>query len=196
MLDLLYTNHFIKYIVLVFLYVTFYSCGMKTVYLGNKITKVPIDDNAFGNKNKFDLSLFDNIDTSVIYEEYNTTFFIGSKPIDVLALYNYQNPDKFYEAYKFYNNGCFNLFILNRDDTISKETFNPNFNGYRGVFYRDNGIIKADLFTRTTGIGKMAIITEKLKFIGDTLFVKERIDTKVYIKRKLPLEYFDYKADW
>lgn len=161
--------------------ISFCSCGIKTILLEDKIAEVPRDSKNYRNKSKFDISILNMLDTNAIYYEINSS-------------------RNLYGIYKFYPNGNLNLFFSNGYSTPSKEFFNPYFRGYRGVYYKENGSIKGDLFAEVDQKGNIGKLKETYIFKGDTLTVKtknrEISSTSIYIKRKLPPEYFMYNANW
>ena len=159
---------------------------------------MPTNSKVYRNRIYFNHSILTNIDTAVIYEEFNTSFYISNNPVNVLARNNYQNYYTLYSVYRFYGNGCFNLFILDRDKpTLDKEMFDPTFTGWRGVFYRKTDKINGDLITQVTGAGSIGTITETFEFKGDTLLVHDRDRLKhIFIKRHIPKELLSFNADW
>jgi len=104
-LDFLYTKNFIKYLIGIVLYTTIFSCSMKTYLLLDKITDVPLSSSVYKNKSKFDTSLLTTIDTSVVYEEYDMNKNIVMSLDKCTACRGYR-------VYKFYSNGCLNMFFL------------------------------------------------------------------------------------
>jgi len=179
--------------------VVFNSCGIKTSVLRNGITRVAINEKVYKNKSKFKESILKEIDTLVIYEEYNRVSYTGlqSHIVNMVARKNdYHN--SFYSVYRFYNNGCFNVFILNKENKLlKKELFDPNYAGYRGVYYHEKKQIKGDRITQVSGIGTMGKITETFEFKGDTLFIRRKNKWNyIYIKRKIPAELLNREAKW
>ena len=174
------------------------ACKMKINTLLNKTTTIPRDNAVYKNKTKFAVTLLQIVDTSVVYEEYNTgkNILMRSDPcIECRA----------YGVYKFYPNGCFNAFYLNRDKILSVTEFDPLYAGKRGVYYNENDMIRFDLFAEIDESQHIGKISGTLIFRGDTMYVKRNdrkgIDAteyppRVFIKRKLPPEYFIYKANW
>lgn len=171
---------------------------MRVYLLKDGITQVPIDPDVYENKIKFDKSLLDWIDTEAIYEEFDHQY-------KVLNRLDNHIETSIYATYRFYPDGRFNVFILDREMPLDSNTFNPEFNGYRGIYYKENGKIRYDYFSSISERGDIGKISGCFKFNGDTLYVK-RDDIKginrtiypvnVYINRQLPLDYLDYKADW
>ena len=65
--------------------------------------------------------------------------------------------------------------------------------------YLDNkNKIVGDLITRISGGGEIGIRKDILEFLKDTLFVTPfKANTKnVYVKRKVPFEILNSKAEW
>ena len=81
---------------------------------------------------------------------------------------------------------------------MNVNTFNPNYDGYRGVYFGQDNQIKYNLFAETNGVGWIGKLTGTLTFRGDTLY--ENLDTSVgihiYVKLKLPKEYLNYTVMW
>jgi hypothetical protein len=182
----------------IILFVLLAGCGIKTKLLQDGGTRVPINPKYFENKPKFTQELLSQVDTSVVYEEFSHTFYVKDQPVKVLARFNYQNKQKYYGIYRFYGNGCYNLFIVNRDDSIlTKRTFDPNYHGYRGVYYWHNDKINGELVTQVQGIGTMGRVKQNFSFKGDTLIVSEKIKPiRIYIKRKILPEFIVHNANW
>jgi hypothetical protein len=125
------------------------GCAQTTV-LKNGYSKAPTNLNVFKNRIYFDKSILTQIDTTAVYEEYQDKFYIGSvKQENVLARHNYKNYDNWYGVYRFYGNGCYNYFSLDRDKPeLTKEMFDQTYTGWRGVIYKKNGKIMGDMFTQ------------------------------------------------
>ena len=160
--------------------------------------KASANPKVYKNRLYFDKSILNQIDTTVIYEAYNNSFYIGDKPVHVLSRLNYQDPNTFYAVYRFYENGCFSLFYIDREkQVLSKEMFDPDYTGWRGVLYKKGGKIKGDLCTQVSGTGQIGVITETFEFKGDTIFVnaKNKWDY-IFIKRKIPGELLTFRATW
>lgn len=174
------------------------SCNMKIYKLKDKITDVPLEPIVYKNKLKFTTSLFNTIDTGFVYEEYDTDKKIPMSSDKCTSC-------RGYSIYKFYSNGCLNLFYFDRSSLLPISEFDPLYTGYRGVYYLENGKIRFDLFAEIDEWQKTGKITGTLTFSGDTLYVKRddkkginaiSYPTRIYIKRKLPPEYFVFKANW
>lgn len=169
----------------------FLSCQMKTYTLKNGKTKVPVNPSAYKNKSKFDASLLKSIDTVVIYEEYSLERNI------LLRLDN--NPvTRFYGVYRFYSNGCFNYFTIDREAILDTNSFNPAYDGNRGVYYKVENQIKGDLFARSNEIGWIDSLPRVFTFSGDTLYSYNNLNkqTRTFLKRELPDGYLNYSANW
>jgi hypothetical protein len=140
------------------------------------------------------------IDTTVIYEEYENNYYEGFvKQDDKLARHNYTNPNKIYSVYRFYGNGNFNEFHLDRDDSIlTKQFFDPSYAGWRGILYKKKGEILGDMFTQVGQLSsQLGISTSEFTFKGDTLFVERKnLNKYVFIKRKINKELLDFNANW
>ena len=107
-----------KNIFIILVLISTISCGIKTYKLKNGYSKVAIDQKIYQNKKYFEKSILKNIDTLVIYEEYNTTYYSGDKPVNALARENYENVNTIYGVYKFYGSRNFNLFMLDREKPL------------------------------------------------------------------------------
>jgi hypothetical protein len=164
-------------------------------------TKIPADKNYFKNKKYFSVSLLDKIDTAVIYKEdyYYSSNKKDFTPIDNKKWYSTNNR---VSIYKFYSNGCINLFFFRNGYEIEKNDLNPEYKGHRGVYYIDNkGNIKIDKFVIVGyGFGPLYDINKSIvKIKGDTLLIKyfsNLTSVDVYVKQKIPKEWLIYKADW
>ncbi len=173
------------------------SC-IKTTILKNGHQKAALNPKVYKNRIFFDKSILSEIDTTVIFEEYNTSFYISGKPVNVFARFNYQDPNTIYGVYRFYGNGCFNYFGLDRDSvTLTKKMFDPTYTGWRGVFYKAKGEIRGDLITQIDQIGSIGTMRVAFEFKGDTLFVKAKGQReRIYIKRKIANELLSFNAEW
>ena len=168
------------------------GCVIKSYTLQNGVTKVPYNSDLFKNKSKFDKSILAIVDTSVIYEEFNQRY-------NVLSRFDTNLETRIYDVYRFYSDGKFNNFLLDRKKQIDVNDFNPEFNGYRGVYYLENGKIKFDLFAESNELGWLGELNGTFTFIGDTLYVKNREapnNINIYIKRKLPSKYLQFNGNW
>lgn len=174
------------------------SCGLRTITLDNGHTKVAVNPQVYHNRDKFSPDILKKIDTTVIYEEYTESYYIGMARVSFkdVARKNPDSPSKIYGAYKFYNNGNFNYFILDDRNELNKEMFNPEFTGLRGVLFKKDNEIHGDLITKVSDIGRIGILNEKLFFKGDTLIVRGKGSTNKYIKRQLPAGFLSYSAKW
>lgn len=175
------------------------GCGIETYLLNDSITLVPMNSEVYKNRESFNSKILSNIDTNVIYEEYNV--------VDgVLSRNDTQRKPLLYAAYRFYSNGNFNLFVFDKDSVIEKNEVNPYFRGYRGVYYlKNDSIIRYDLFAPIDERRNIGKISGTFSFVGDTLYeqrdpskgiIKINYPQEVYIKRELPPEYLNYNADW
>lgn len=160
------------------------GCGLKTVNLQNGYQKAAVNSKVYKNKFLFDRSLLSFIDTSCIYEASNDPNIHGN--------------EVFCSAYRFYSNGCCNEFILRRyDSAFTDKTFDPAYAGWRGIYYKSNNQIKADMIVPVSGMGQIGIIKETLEFRGDTLIVSAKKGYRfTYIKRKISGELLNYEANW
>lgn len=165
------------------------ACNMKTYILLDKITSVPSDTSVYRNKSKFDVSLLQVIDTAVVYEEYEVE----------------RSARRVYCVLRFYSNGYFNSFFVSKGEVLLPEQFDPNYSGQRGVYYKENDKIRYDLFAPIDELYHLGKISGTLTFSGDTLFMKRddvrginkmTYSVEIYIKRKLPPKYLQYKANW
>lgn len=189
-----------KNLIILFVLATTISCGIKTFKLKNGYSRAAINEKVYSNKKYFEKSVLKDINTEIIYEEYNTTFYKGNKPVSVLARKNNENPHTSYGVYKFYKNGNFNLFVLDRNNPeLKSNMFDPEFTGWRGVLYSKNNEIKGDLITQVSGMGDIGIIKQTFEFRGDTLLIKEKgksFRKRIYIKRKIPIDLLKNNAEW
>ncbi len=126
----------LKNIAGILLLITLSGCA-RTVTLENGYSVAPANQRVFKNKSLFSKDLLADIDTTVIYEEFEREPYYGmEKGEPVLARYNYRNVNTSYTVYRFYGNGCYSIFNLNRNDTLlTSQRFNPAYTGWRGVLY-------------------------------------------------------------
>jgi hypothetical protein len=180
-----------KRVLIVACCITLMSCSIKTFVLENKITKVPIDDSkVYINKNKFNFTLLSKIDTNVVYEKLVTEY-------NIVARLDNHNETNIYGIYKFYPNGNLNYFVVDRDEPFVPNILNPNYSGYRGVYYSDGNKIKGDLYAPADERQHIGKLDRIFSIKGDSLLVERKYGyIDIYIKRKLPPEYFVYKANW
>lgn len=173
---------------------------VQTTILKNGYSKASTNPTIFKNKIYFDKSILALIDTTVIYEAYNTNYYEGlEKQPNILERNNYKNPNTFYGVYRFYGNGCFNLFHLNRNKPeLTNEMFDPNYTGWRGVLYSSNNQIWGDIFTQTGGMSwQLGKQTDLFTFNGDTLIVElKNVHKYYYIKRHIDTKLLDHNANW
>ncbi len=165
---------------------------MKSYILQNGTTKVPHDTQVYHNKAKFDKSLLTIVDTSVVYEEFDQRY-------NILRRLDNHVETSIYGVYHFYPDGRFNKFFLDRDKLLEVNDFNPDFGGNRGVYYTERNQIRYDIFAESNELGWLGELNGTFKFSGDTLYVIRDIDKKyvgVYIKRKLPANYLNYRPEW
>jgi hypothetical protein len=169
------------------------ACGIKTNTLLNGVTKVPFNTEVYLNKLNFDNSLLNIVDTNVIYEEHNRRYNVLSRLDDHVET-------SFYGAYRFYPNGYFNYYTLDRSRSglLVSNDLNPEFDGQRGVYYKENSKIRFDLFAEINQNQWIGELNGTFTFSGDTLYVKRDVleYTKIYVKRELPKECLNYKVDW
>lgn len=173
------------------LVLTLASC-MKTLTLQNGVTRIPADSSVYVNKIKFTKELLKVVDTNVVYESYNMRY----QELDRLDTHR---EITHYYVYRFYPNGCFNCFVINKKKELDTVEFNPDYNGLRGVYYSETNKIRYDFFASINDHLDMGRITGEFIFSGDTLFVTRDDlpgNNRIYIKRRLPAEYFQYKATW
>lgn len=179
-------------LLLILIYFGFTGCEMKHYTLKDGITKVPFDSAAYINKSKFNPSLLSIIDTATIYEKYN-------KEVNLPYRQDKDVTHRIYGVYKFYSNGYLNYFVLDRDSSLSVNDFNPEYNGYRGVYFIENNKVRYNLYAGSNELGHIGKLTGTFVFSNDTLYNyrdanKNFVD--VYIKRKLPSDFVTYSAKW
>lgn len=170
------------------------GCKVQTMLLENGITTVPISKEL--SKTRFSAVELDSlqIDTSVIYESLDPF----TNALDRLEIDDSYNS---YSCFRFYENGCINYFVLSKDeDDFVPEQFDPNYNGYRGIYYLQNGKVKYELYgIKGEGL-KFGKMSGEFSFDGDNLFQHRNIhtaySTRKFIKREIPLEFLDFEADW
>ncbi|OQP38900.1 hypothetical protein A4H97_19550 [Niastella yeongjuensis] len=175
------------------------SCARTTI-LKDGYSKAPVNPKVFKNRVYFDKSILTQVDTTVIYELYNDNFYVGfEKQPDVLARFNYKDVNTIYGVYRFYGNGCFSLFHLDRKKPeLTSQFFDPAYTGWRGVLYKKKNKILGDEFTQvgpnSWQLGKQI---QEFIFNGDTLIVDfKNVHKYTYIKRHIEPKLLEHKADW
>lgn len=167
------------------------SC-IKTKLLKDGITRVPIDNGVYINLKNFNKNLLNIVDTSVIYEEYNMRYKILQR------LDNHFETD-YYGCIRFYPDGRYNIFFLDKKERYDSNQFNSNYKGIRGIYYQNAEIIQYDLFTQIDGMGKFGKISGSFDFIGDTLIVKRfgyPTEINIYVKSRLYMNFINYNKSW
>lgn len=182
------------------LFLTLLTGCLQTTVLKNGYSQAPVNPKVFQNKASFDKSILAQIDTTVIYEEFLTVYYNGSvQQQNILARNNHNNRNTIYGVYRFYGNGNYNLFHLDRNDTIlTQNMFDPAYTGWRGVLYLKKGKITGDLITQTGQLGwQIGKQTQEFTVHGDTLYVtaKNRYHY-VYIKRSINPELLKQHSNW
>jgi len=171
------------------------SCDSPKSVLLNR-TKVPLDNKVFNHKQNL-MSISKDIDTLTLYEEFRkSTYISGTKKIEVNLpeRLNTVNSQGMYSAYKFYGNGCINLFFFDKNDSLTKEMLNPKFDGYRGIVFKQDNKLVMMRYVEVGEMGNFGLAKTYFRISGDTLILDEY--PYYFIKRKLPKEWFTYKADW
>ena len=179
----------IVFIVSVLVSLQLSSC-MKTYTLLNGITKVPVEKSKYDNKSKFNVNLVSTVDTNVVYEAFNTYKGILSRLDD--------EANSFYGAYKFYSNGYFNLFILKKHARLNSN-MNPEYEGYRGVYYEEDGKIKYDLYSLVNQHQTLGRSSGEFIFKQNRLYIVgpgKNNYNDLYLKRELPEDFIYYKPNW
>ena len=172
----------------------FSSCGIKTFYLeDSKTFKVPRNPRKYIKNIPFNDSLKNIINTNYIYEEFNEQLNLPSR-------LSKGESAKYYSVLRFYPNGCLNIFLLNkeRESILTKNIFNPKYNGYRGFYNKINNQITFEKFVEINGLGELGKLSGTISIKNDTLFLytKKNNETKVYIKRELNEQMLNYIGDW
>jgi hypothetical protein len=171
----------------------FGSCKMHTALLSNNTTRVPVSRDVYKNRVHFDKSLLQILDTGSVYEELELRY-------NVLSRLDTNKGTSVYGIYKFYPSGNLNYFVIDREEQFTPDIFDPTYAGYRGVYYLKGNRIKGELFGVADERSNIRKLDNEFTFKGDTLFVTTKNRGlsyhSIYIKRKLPREYFVYKADW
>lgn len=180
----------IKKIILICFFI-FTSCGIKNTLLLDGITKVPIDEKSYLNKIKYDSTMQKYFDVNCIYEEYDQGHSMPSR-----LCQEYEYP--LYSAFKFYSNGCLNLFFLEKRKELLDINLDPNYAGYRGVYYEEEGVFRIEFFGVVDELKSLGKIKGTLTVKGDTLisYTDNLKYPKYYIKRKLPDTFKKYNAKW
>ncbi len=168
---------------------------MRKKILKDNRTFVPAREDFFQRKfrDKYDVAPPIWADLSVVYYEDYTITKEGVKT------QVYQKSD-YSHAFRFYPNGAVNRFTYSQDHDFSLDSisWDPEFNGSRGVTYLKNGEEYISYFTRVTGSGSYGIFTTSLKhFIaqGDSLTQPDYSGIIVYKKYSLSDAQI-YNANW
>lgn len=180
-----------NYLLILLVFGSMTSC-IKTFTLQNGRTKVPAKAIVYKNKKNFDKVLLNVIDTAIVYEQFNNRY-------NVLQRLDNHIETSVYSSYRFYSDGSFNVFFMDREEPSSLNDLNPDYNGRRGVYYLKENNIRYDFFSAINQWGWVGKLTGEFTFSGDTLYVNRDVSPKevdIYIKRKLPTEYFQFKANW
>lgn len=167
------------------------GCNVKTIVLKDGITRVPKNNNVFKSKERIVSSMYSDIDTSVVYFEFDVNKRI-MKDID------YTEERSVFGCYRFYPNGSFNYFILVKNK-IEENDFNSIYNGYRGVYYVKNNKLMYDLYAPINQLGWIGKQSGTINFKSDTLIITSEIksiSTKFFIKKKVPNTYLLSKSTW
>lgn len=180
--------------ILILLAFCFVSCGIKTYRLKNGFTKVPIHPITNLDIEKFDLELNTIIDTNCIYEKWDSNY-------KILARLDHHQETNIYGVLKFYSNGRFNEFYLNRErnQLLKKENFDPAYSGYRGYYNKKEDQIQFELFAPVTQEREIGKLSGILNIQGDTIYMvtnNYREKLEIFIKRKIPNELLGFKAEW
>jgi hypothetical protein len=173
-----------------FLIVVISGCGLKYEVLKNGYTKVPRNDYKFENKQESVTLGVIPFRTDCIYEELSN---FNNQP----ARKDVGNKETFfYETLRFYDNGCINIFLLNRDNVNIE--FNPEFFGYRGVYYSVNNRWKFDLFAPQSERAIYGIISGEISLNGDTIsLIRENgYQNRFVIHEIEKLNLIEYSANW
>ncbi len=173
----------------------------QTTLLKNGHRKAPTKSKVFKNRIHFEKSILTQIDTTAIYEKYNDNYYDGMvKQPGGLARHNYKNINTSYGVYRFYGNGCYSSFHLDRTDKpeLTKEMFDPTYTGWRGVLYNKKNKLLGDLFTQIAQAPwRLGKLTEEFTFKGDTLIVQfNKRRRSVYIKRHIDPKLLEHIATW
>jgi hypothetical protein len=177
------------------------SCDSpKSILLGDNITKVPLDNIIFNHKQPLS-KISKDIDTLALYEEFTEYDYTSTEriKIDIPERLNIKEPRSVYKAYRFYENGCVNLFFFGKEDSLTKEKLNPQFSGYRGIIFKLNDQIIIDCYVRMGELGYGGVLRSYVEIKGDTLIItrkRDKLHIEYFIKQKIPKEWLIYKSDW
>ena len=171
--------------------VFFVSCT-SVVFLKDGHVTVPANSTFYKNRIYFDKELLHLIDTNSIYFEIEPSKPKFKNPNLKNAMNNRTG------AYKFYSNGCFNLFYLNNGQNIDNQTFDPSYSGWRGIIYKRNGEFLGDMFVQLeTDTNVISHCTAIFEFVGDTIKVNmENLYKRKYVKQKISDGKLNYRPNW
>lgn len=182
--------------ILILFSVFLYSCGgIEYKILKDGWKKVPKYGVVYEEGlSKFNKQVLKLIDTNAVYLQLDIELNILKKDTDKFS-------DLYYGAYRFYPNGYLNSFGLVRDSAFNKYTFNPDYTGFRGVYYQEDGVIKAQKFATRGELRIFAAGLEEIKVKGDTIYVRKYDNSyrnwyRKYLKVKVADSLINFKVDW
>lgn len=147
---------------------------------------VPKNPRAYRERDSFNKSINCSIDTTVFYEELYS---------DLLTK---KRGSTWYSMMRFYGNGDMNIFHFYIDPELKSSDFDPNWSGYRGVYYLKGDEIWMTYYNTVNSIG-IGPYRGKIETWADTLKVTfpnlPQYDM-LFVKRPMPSEYFQFRADW
>jgi hypothetical protein len=149
-----------------------------------------LNRSVYKNKRDVHLSLFNYIDTNVVYEKIDYEYFISNG--------KYRNTN--YCLLRFYPNGNFNEFYVPRNTTdLNIVDLDPNYRGTRGVYFMLDNKIRFEHFAPTSELGTIGKQRGHILVRGDTLILnteKPAAFSEVFVRKILPKNLLRYNADW
>lgn len=136
-----------------------FGCSYRYTKTGDGMLKAPRPDFKFKNADKFDNSIYKQIDANAYYELVDV-FWSNSK---YEKLGNHTYPPS---ALQFYINGYLRRVRLDKINT------DYDYSGHRGVIYLDkNRNVKIDLFQGISQDGSVGIVTYSIKIEGEKIYM-------------------------
>jgi hypothetical protein len=177
--------------ILIILTIVLSNCT-EIMYLKDGSTKVPRKPTFFKKDKNFDRTVFNTIDTSSVYKEIVSLRKDYMKPLRPFFINKYS-------IYRFYGNGCFNLFYSeNNDTTFTAQEFDPNYTGWRGKLHLEYDDLFGKIYMKCN-YDSTSYATDKyfFHFTEDTLFVRAGNDYgRVYLKKKVSDSLLKTNANW
>jgi hypothetical protein len=180
----------------VFILAIIIGCApIKSKILKDGVTKVPSDPEFFNThyRNKFKVSLANDIDTDAVYIE---RYYVDNQ--GKLFEQAKTRDGELLSILKFYQNGCVNKFFIKNNDLQNLPLLDPTIMGYRGINFINKDQHMVDLVVPVNELYTLGIKSLKIKVSGDTIYVDNYKDRGkyIYIKYKTDETSKRYTPDW